>query len=477
MSETTTESITTKRRGSIHKNLYDDSLFQLPNANDISKMGLYNEYRNIPRHINHNHHRYRSQKTTTSRSYRNGLFNIEIPDLKSIKARQFIPEIDIKITILCLAWYITSSISSNLSKAILKGFKHPVALTELQFLISATLCIMFVSLLNLNEKFKKSADFNHRKLTCLNKIIDKFPEMIIPKYLNGSFQDSIINTFLKPNQIVIMTVFPMGLFQFVGHITSHNATALVPISIVHSVKALSPIATVGYYYFIKGGKKRADYNEYTFLTLSILIFGVIVTCWFTHNNTKKTNGAKTVISSSSLILGLIYSCISMIIFVAQNIFAKEMFNKKSNSYSTSHKKEYLPSTSIEHSATHTATKHIDKITILFYCSTIGFILTFIPFITGELIKKNNSVFHDLTLHILQLAIIHGVAHFIQALFAFQLIALLSSVNYSVANILKRIVIILVALSWESHVNWGQFLGLTFTLIGLYGYDKYGLVRL
>lgn len=365
----------------------------------------------------------------------------------------YLPDVDIKVTAICLIWYVTSSVSSNLSKAILKEFTHPVALTELQFLTSALLCVGFITLVNHLQR--PGLQTGRLARTCSN-----FPEGILPGYLDGSFKASISGRFLVPCKIVLMTTFPMGIFQFVGHISTHKATSLIPVSLVHSIKALSPIITVSYYRLFQG----RQYNSMTYYTLIPLIMGVMITCWATH-------GSKTPKGSSSgknlqMGSGFFFASLSMLIFVSQNIFAKGILTVKRN-------RGILPSSSpTSLKRKEVSPLQIDKITILFYCSCMGFLLTLPPFLTNEFFQ-HQSVFQDLSGRVGSLILLHGFAHFLQALLAFQLIGMLSSVNYSVANIMKRIVVILVALAWESKLNFVQLVGLSMTLGGLYGYDKWG----
>lgn len=94
----------------------------------------------------------------------------------------------------------------------------------------------------------------------------------------------------------------------------------------------------------------------------------------------------------------------------------------------------------------------------------------------ERLVNGGAVVSDLTMKTIWLVMIHGIAHFFQAMLAFQLIGSLSSVNYSVANIMKRIVVISVAVLWETKVNLIQVFGVILTIVGLYGYDKWGLSK-
>ncbi|SCU91594.1 LAME_0E13102g1_1 [Lachancea meyersii CBS 8951] len=438
--QSTTQSTTTKRRNSLHTNLFDPQLFQVPSAPQGYRRSL--SPLDPPR------------STLVQRGALQKLSS-HVPQ----KVKDCLPDVNIKVMALCCVWYVTSSVSSNLSKAILSGFPHPVALTELQFFISALLCVLFVTIANqLSSEAHKAGSMSRAVLS--------FPEGIIPSYLNGNFKLCVVYKFLRPCKLALAATFPMGIFQLVGHISSHKATSLIPVSFVHSVKALSPIMTVCYYRFFKG----KHYNTMTYLTLIPLISGVITTCWSTHGH-RKVDGP---VSESQFIQGLCFALLSMMIFVYQNIFAKNILTvkkergilpSKSEKQSIPNKKEISP-------------LQIDKLTILFYCSCIGFILTLPIFISNELLNMSStkSVFNDLTGSALLLVFIHGCTHFFQAMLAFQLIGMSSPVNYSIANIMKRIVIIAVALSWESRFSLQQVFGLSLTVLGLYGYDRWGLAR-
>ncbi|AQZ12790.1 SLY41 (YOR307C) [Zygosaccharomyces parabailii] len=435
----TTQSTTAKRRLSVHNNLFDPALYKLPQAPQGTFQPRKQALPARPAIFA------RGEEPLCRASY----FKQKFVNLFPKDVQGYLPEVDIKITSICLVWYVTSSISSNLSKTILRDFTHPVALTELQFLVSAMLCVGFMSVVNCLQKR------NSQHL--LVKACQSFPEGIVPSYLNGNFRESIMGKFLVPCKLVLMTTFPMGIFQFVGHISTHKATSLIPVSLVHSIKALSPIITVGYYRLFEG----KQYNTMIYYTLVPLIMGVMVTCWATHGS-KAPDSTNTLQMTS----GLFFASLSMLIFVSQNIFAKGFLTTRRN-------RGILPSSSESNlNKRELSPVQLDKITILFYCSCMGFLLTLPPFLTSEFLQ-HQSVFRDLSVKVGLLIAFHGAAHFLQALLAFQLIGMLSSVNYSVANIMKRIVIILVALIWESKLNIVQLIGLSLTLGGLYGYDKWG----
>lgn len=84
-----------------------------------------------------------------------------------------------------------------------------------------------------------------------------------------------LSEFITPTRLIIQTTLPMGMFQFIGHITSHKATSLIPVSIVHTIKSLSPIITVLIYRFLFG----KSYRMRTYVTLIPLCCGIMLTCY------------------------------------------------------------------------------------------------------------------------------------------------------------------------------------------------------
>lgn len=443
---------TTKRRGSIHKNLFDPSVLDLKKTAPQQSNFQSSKYQHAQRKI---HSSTRNGLLFTSQQFQdflsrylskeqvqtvsNGVNSFVEYTQKTILGRK-----DIGIPVLCLAWYVVSSISSNLCKTILKGFPYPVALTEIQFLFTAILCTGFISLINYYERPTR----NHSKAS---KWVKMFPEGTFPEYLDGDFQNSIRNKFLKPCKLAFQMCLPLGIFQFVGHICTHKSTLMIPVSLVHSIKALSPIVTVGYYRFAQ----NKQYDQHTYTSLSIIVMGVITTCF--SGNGKKKGSLEP--EHTHYYKGLLFALMSMVIFVSQNIFAKGVLT---------HKRK-------DARATESQPPQLDKITILFYCSSIGFVLT-IPIMLSTLIF--NSSAHTTTqttsyslFTLVALLMLHNISHFLQAMLAFQLIGLLSPVNYSVANIVKRIVVICVALVWENKHSPLGLLGVALTMAGLYGYDR------
>lgn len=312
-----------------------------------------------------------------------------------------------KVILLCANWYVVSIFSSNLTKIILNNYKFPVILTQLQFILNCILCVVLLFVVRYKNWEKH------------------FPVGVIPTDLSE----------FKPNRLIVTTTLPMGIFQFVGHITSHKATSLIQVSFVHTIKALSPMATILIYRVFFNQKIKLR----TYYTLLPLVLGIMLACY--------KPGADFSYA------GFIYSMISMIIFVSQNIYSKKSLTIESKTLPSNLKAE----------------KKLDKLVILFYCSLIGFCFT-LPTYLFQFDKKCLSWNWTIIAWIL----FNGLSHFAQSLLAFQILNNLSPINYSIANIFKRIIIIVVAFCIEGKKLGGlQGVGLVLTMAGLYGYDRWG----
>ncbi|ABN66654.2 member of triose phosphate translocator family [Scheffersomyces stipitis CBS 6054] len=339
----------------------------------------------------------------------------------------WLPPIDVKVSVLCINWYLFSIVSSNSTKIILTNFKYPITLTEFQFFLNFSMCLLLLVVLGLKPD-----------------LIPYFPRGVLPKDLS-------ISKFVVPTPLILSTTLPMGGFQFIGHLTSHKATSLIPVSLVHTVKSLSPMVTVMIYRVLF----KAKYRMVTYVTLLPLIAGIMLTCY------KKSSSSGG--NGSYYVTGLVYAFVSMLIFVSQNIFAKKRL--------TIEPEKLLPSNKSEDD------EKVDKLTILFYCSLIGFTATIPVYLFSELFSNEHFSLTQLTSSTFLLILMNGCSHFFQSLLAFQILGMVSPINYSIANILKRIFIISISFFWESkNFSNTQQLGLVLTIFGLYCYDRWGTSR-
>ncbi|KPM45814.1 hypothetical protein AK830_g858 [Neonectria ditissima] len=326
-----------------------------------------------------------------------------------------------KLIILCLLWYTSSALTNTSSKSILNAFDKPATLTLVQFAFVSSLCISVA------------------------KLASVFPVL---RTRISALQYPI----RKPTRDVIMTTLPLAVFQIGGHLLSSAATSKIPVSLVHTIKGLSPLFTVVAYRIVYDIK----YPTATYLSLIPLTLGVMLAC-----SGKTTYGGE--------LLGVIQALFAAIIFVTQNIFSKKLFNEAAKA---------------EAEAPGVPSKKLDKLNLLCYSSGMAFILT-MPiwfwteglgllrnlYLEGsvDLVNAPNTMDHG------RLSIefaFNGISHFAQNILAFVLLSMVSPVTYSVASLIKRVFVIVLAIIWfRSPTTPMQAVGIALTFLGLYLYDR------
>lgn len=316
---------------------------------------------------------------------------------------------------------MTSIFSNASSKAILTAFRYPVTLTVVQFAFVSSWCI-FASYLS-----------------------HKFP------YLKTAIP-ALKHSIRRPSRELIITTLPLTAFQIGGHILNSDAMARIPVSLVHTIKGLSPLFTVlAYRIFF-----RVHYSIPTYLSLIPLTLGVIMACQSDF---------------SANIVGLIYAFGSAILFVTQNIVSKKLFNEAAQAET-----EGLPVVQ--------ATRKPDKLNLLCYSSGLALIFTMPIWLWSEGFGLLHDLFHhggvelssrpdrlDSGRLVLEF-IFNGSFHFAQSLVAFVLLSMISPVTYSVASLIKRVFVVTFAIIWfGSPMTRMQASGIAMTFVGLYLYDR------
>lgn len=169
-------------------------------------------------------------------------------------------------------------------------------------------------------------------------------------------------------------------------------------------------------------------------------------------------------------LGVIQALLATLIFVTQNIFSKKLFNEAAKAESDG--------------VGGTRTKKLDKLNLLCYSSGMAFALTlpiwfwsegftlladFLSDGSVDLSGKPNAMDHGrLTVEF----VFNGVFHFAQNILAFVLLSMVSPVTYSVASLLKRVFVIVMAILWFRNPTTPlQGVGIALTFLGLYLYDR------
>jgi len=318
-------------------------------------------------------------------------------------------------------WYMSSALTNTSSKSILNAFNKPATLTMIQFFLVAFYCVTSSWLGTMFPKIRSS----------------------IP---------ALKNPIRAPSRDVINTTLPLAVFQIGGHLLSSTATSKIPVSMVHTVKGLSPLFTVfAYRFFFDIRYPRATYYSLVPLTL-----GVTLACSSNH-------------AFKGEIVGILYALGATIIFVTQNIFSKRLFNEAAQA---------------EAEGQATKSRKLDKLNLLCYSSGLAFLLTapiwfwsegvglirdFVVDGSVDLSAKPNSFDHGrLALEFL----FNGTFHFGQNILAFVLLSLVSPVTYSVASLIKRVWVIVVAILWFGNSTTSvQAVGIALTFLGLYLYDR------
>lgn len=245
-----------------------------------------------------------------------------------------------------------------------------------------------------------------------------------------------------------MATLPLTAFQIGGHILSSDAMSRIPVSLVHTIKGLSPLLTVLAYRFVF----QVHYSWATYGSLVPLTLGVVMACSASFRGN---------------FLGLAYAFGSALLFVTQNIVSKKLFNEAAEADGISAKN-----------------KKPDKLNLLCYSTGLAFLFTlplwfvsegwhiimdFLADASLELSARPDALDHGrLALEF----IFNGCFHFGQNIVAFVLLGLVSPVTYSVASLIKRVFVIVFAIIWfRNPMTRIQGFGIALTALGLYLYDR------
>lgn len=315
---------------------------------------------------------------------------------------------------------MTSIFSNTSSKAILTALPKPVTLTIIQFMFVSGWCLFLAALARKYPRMKQTMPFL--------------------KY-----------GIRPPTKDLIMTTLPLALFQIGGHVLSSDATRRIPVSLVHTIKGLSPLLTVAAYRIFFG----IEYSVPTYLSLIPLTLGVVMACSADFN---------------ANFMGLLMAFASAILFVTQNIISKKIFNDAAAA-----EKEGLPPSRF--------TKP-DKLNLLCYSSGLALILTLPLWLWSEGFGLLGDFLHDASISLNEHPeaydhgrlflefVFNGTFHFGQNIVAFVLLSMISPVTYSVASLIKRVFVIVFSIIWFGKpMTKIQAFGFFLTFLGLYLYDR------
>lgn len=182
------------------------------------------------------------------------------------------------------------------------------------------------------------------------------------------------------------------------------------------------------------------------------------------------------------LVGLCCALASMLVFVTQNVFTKKiLFSTKAKSNALGNKEDVGSGASSSDDMASSNAQKLDKLNILFYSSTMAAICMIPIWLYAEgmdLMFPDSGVNHHPTGHaagfgaVTWLLFLNGVSHFFQNIFAFSVLALTSPVTYSIASLIKRIVVIVASIIYF-HQTLGatQWTGVCLTFWGLWLYNS------
>ncbi|CAK7264960.1 hypothetical protein SEPCBS119000_001259 [Sporothrix epigloea] len=323
---------------------------------------------------------------------------------------------------LCILWYGSSALTNTSSKSILNAFEKPATLTIVQFAFVSIFCFILSWLARVFPILRRS----------------------MPALKHG---------IRYPSADIVRTTLPLAGFQIAGHLLSSTATTKIPVSLVHTIKGLSPLFTVfAYRIFLD-----IRYPTTTYLSLVPLTLGVTLACSGSHS----FNGGQ--------LLGILYALVATGIFVTQNIVSKKLFNEASRA---------------EAEGQSAQARKLDKLNLLCYSSGMAFVITGPIWLWSEGLGLLADFLDDGSLNLSAEPgafdhgrlfcefVFNGFFHFAQNMLAFVLLSRVSPVTYSVASLIKRVFVITVAIIWfRSPTTWVQALGIGLTFMGLYFYDR------
>lgn len=242
----------------------------------------------------------------------------------------------------------------------------------------------------------------------------------------------------RPTKAIAQTIVPLSSFMIFGHIFSSISISRIPVSLVHTIKALSPLFTVLFYRFIF----KVKYSSKVYTALIPLTMGVILACSFTFSNN---------------VIGLACALASCLIFVMQNIFNKKVLFKEAKMGDNNPNK-------------------LDKMNVMFYSSSFAFLLMSPLWLYSDgfrFLQSDTSLELDVShTRLICYFLLNGTTHFAQSWFAFTTLSMSSPVTYSIASLVKRIFVIVISILWfGQQVKLTQGLGIVSTFVGLWMYQN------
>lgn len=411
-----------------------------------------------------------------------------------------------------ILWYAVSSLTTQLTKYILSEFEFPVFVGEFQFGFNFLLGLLTIQIASRSTAFRSWFPQNTLPSTNTFVLNKKLAKVFFPM---GTFQ--FVGKLFSLAATSICTVATVSsiralspLFIVLGYRINYKVTFSIKTYTSLILLLMGVIILV----FSQTSGTISDSN--TFPKNKVTVYNELVVDSQTPES--QNSVAESIVASiadSIQIHGIFFALLSTIVFAAGSIYTKSVI---SSTNTISPQKERMEiaklalfsgdsSINIHQSMEEDLEKNtpyslssnysdkvrpqsIDKLTTLMYCSLYGLAYSIPTLVTYELptllsskifpanldstpaIESSSVPYY--TLIPWTLLIINGFSYFAQSLLAFHILGMLPTVTYSIANMMKRIIVITISMLLRGHsLSILEFLGLLHVSLGLYIYEKRG----
>lgn len=459
-----------------------------------------------------------------------------------------LPPFSVKTVVTCLIWYLVSSVTSQLTKLILIKFTYPLFLSQFQFMMGAVLSLSFITLV---KAFPQLAHSFPPGSVPVDPSVATFRKSVLIKILPlGLFQ--FVGKFFSLSATSLVPLATMSSIKALSPlliVSGYRIVYKVKFPII-TYLSLTPLVAGVILMIWSDSLKMSDSSnsnsriftsEFDYSQIKGLVFCSLSTIIFASQNiygkqlitwdSNTTNPASLVLNTEisrpntpcrfdwngdqleKKQSELNNSSHKPINYIRQRTYSiklpystsdlrlddkNEEINRNNQHYSQvvdeNNTNISNPFTSV---LNYEATEKPDKLTIILYCSLIGFLFSITGFVINELPEIINGVSDakhfrgsaesasDIIVVLLLIAI-DSLSHFLQTILAFHLLGSIPTLSYSIASMMKRIVLITVGIlvvfdkkleynesKWFGRITTEQFCGLFLIAIGLYSYDRWG----
>lgn len=457
-----------------------------------------------------------------------------------------LPPISVKTVVLCCAWYLVLSVTAQLTRVILVKFTYPFLISLVQFLISAVLSYSFIRSCQKIPKLHRAFPPGTIPQDPSAHIFSRDPLLkVLPLGLLQSLGKyfSLCATLIVPVATVASVKALLPLLIVAGYRVLYR----VRFPLLTYLLLMPLLAGVVMMIMVDSDVESADTENHLFLPkldeehirglLFCVVSALLMAAQQIYSKELITWDAQVVTNPASLVLNTdpsrpttptpAYELPAITtdsgnsrLLLLPSQFAKQFTQRKENvrlPYSVSdlrldEKNTYLkPPTPYMVQAqenraannpvaalVNTAAAKPDKLTVIFFISVVGGCFSASGFLVNEAAPLVSSIYNPSLFHgtpssrldlfaLLVLVVLNAMCHFCQLLISYLLLGSIPALSYSVASMLKRIVIIVVSIlfavestmvhspdKWFGRVSTQQVEGLVLIGVGLYCYDRWGL---